>query len=102
MLEGSSKKFFKPPISLLGSRITVRPGMSTCVAATTVAMGRADAFVSVGNKPWDNWPAWLLIEEAGGIITDFNGKPCTPERCGDMVAAINQEKLDTILEALKS
>ncbi len=35
----------------------------------------AHALVAVANKPWDNLPPALLIEEAGGKVTDFQGNP---------------------------
>lgn len=100
MLEGSSKKFFKPPLTELGKAITTRPSWSSSIAATTVALGKASAFVTIENKPWDNWPAWLLIEEAGGIVTDWNGGVLTPENCGNMVAAANETDHATILKFL--
>ena len=90
-LEGSSKKFFKfPEIVNLGKNVTVRPSVSSCVAATAVAMGKASALVTVENKPWDTWPAIVLIEEAGGIVTDWQGKTVTPANCGSIVAAANE------------
>ncbi len=100
MLEGSSKKFFKPPISDLGRVITTRPGFSTSVATTAVAEGKASAFVNKDHKPWDAWPAMLIIEEAGGVVTDHHGKPVTPDRCGNIIAAANSEDHATILNAL--
>ena len=102
MLEGSSKKLFKPPISDLGLVITTRPGFSTSVATTAVAEGKASAFVNTtDHKPWDAWPAMLVIEEAGGIVTDHQGKPVPPARCGNIIAAANPEDHRTILKALK-
>lgn len=100
MLEGSSKKFFKPPLSALGLEITTRPSMSSCIAATAVAMGKASALITVENKPWDNWPAACLIAEAGGIVTDWKGNPFDPANCGNMVAAANPEDHATIIEIL--
>ncbi|MDO8602216.1 MAG: inositol monophosphatase family protein, partial [bacterium] len=35
----------------------------------------AHALVAVDNAPWDNLPPALLIEEAGGKVTDFQGQP---------------------------
>lgn len=101
MLEGSSKKLFKPPISNLGLVITTRPGFSTSVATTAVAEGKASAFVNIDHKPWDAWPAMLVISEAGGVITDHRGNHVTPERCGNIIAAANPEDHETILEAMK-
>lgn len=38
-----------------------------------VACGRADAFLMVGANPWDVAAGVLLVREAGGIATDFQG-----------------------------
>jgi myo-inositol-1(or 4)-monophosphatase len=38
-----------------------------------VACGRLDGFWEMGLKPWDLAAGTLLIKEAGGIVTDFNG-----------------------------
>lgn len=38
-----------------------------------VAAGRVDGFWEFGLQPWDIAAGVLLVEEAGGLITDFNG-----------------------------
>jgi myo-inositol-1(or 4)-monophosphatase len=38
-----------------------------------VAAGRLDAFWEVGLKPWDVAAGVLLVQEAGGIVTRFDG-----------------------------
>ena len=44
-----------------------------------VACGRLDAFYELNLKPWDTAAGWLLIEEAGGTVTRFDGHtPYTP------------------------
>lgn len=100
LLEGSSKKFFEPPITYLGRAETTRSSLSSCVAATTVARGRASALFTVENKPWDNWPSWLFIQEAGGTVTGWQGEPLTPSNCGNMVAAANGTDHERIIELL--
>jgi myo-inositol-1(or 4)-monophosphatase len=40
-----------------------------------VASGRIDAYWEVGLKPWDVAAGWLLVEEAGGKVSDFKGEP---------------------------
>ena len=40
-----------------------------------VAMGKADIYIDMENKPWDNAAGFLIVEEAGGKVTDFSGKP---------------------------
>ena len=100
-LEGSSKKFFRfPGIINLGQNVTVRPSVSSCVAATAVAMGKASALVTVENKPWDTWPAIVLIEEAGGIVTDWKGKSVTPANCGSIIAAANETDHEVFVKLL--
>ena len=38
-----------------------------------VATGRLDGFWEIGLKPWDMAAGILLIQEAGGLISDFSG-----------------------------
>lgn len=40
-----------------------------------VAAGIADAYVDLGNRPWDNAAGFIIVEEAGGRATDLSGKP---------------------------
>ena len=45
-------------------------------AMAYVAMGKIDAFVEMASTyAWDIAAATLMIEEAGGIVTDFDGGP---------------------------
>lgn len=37
-----------------------------------VAAGKLDGFFEIGLKPWDFAAGLLLIQEAGGLVTDFN------------------------------
>ena len=39
------------------------------------AAGRVDGFWEFNLKPWDVSAGKLLVEEAGGKVTDFNGLP---------------------------
>ena len=41
----------------------------------SVAAGELDGYVHLGLHPWDFAAAKLLVEEAGGKVTDFNGAP---------------------------
>lgn len=40
-----------------------------------VAAGKAEIYAEADLKPWDVAPMKILIEEAGGRLTDFAGKP---------------------------
>lgn len=43
--------------------------------AAMVAKGKFGAYLNLTSKIWDNVGAHILIEEAGGVYTDFFGKP---------------------------
>lgn len=40
-----------------------------------VAAGRLDAFWEDGLNPWDSAAGWVIVEEAGGRITNLDGSP---------------------------
>jgi myo-inositol-1(or 4)-monophosphatase len=48
---------------------------SAALSLTYVAAGRLDAYYHLSLQPWDIGAALLLIEEAGGIVTDWHGAP---------------------------
>ncbi|MBW2466619.1 MAG: inositol monophosphatase [Deltaproteobacteria bacterium] len=54
-----------------------RPGAATLDLAC-LACGRLDAFWEVGLKPWDTAAGYLLVEEAGGMLSTFSGEPFSP------------------------
>lgn len=55
------------------------------IMLSSVACGRADSVILTGNKPWDVAAGALLIQEAGGLVTDYCGEPWSL-RSEDLVA----------------
>jgi myo-inositol-1(or 4)-monophosphatase len=53
----------------------VRRDGSAALDLASVAAGRFDGFWEFGLKPWDTAAGILLVEEAGGTISDFHGDP---------------------------
>lgn len=53
----------------------VRTIGSAGIEATELAKGSVVAYVSYGLKPWDVAPGLILIEENGGVLTEFDGSP---------------------------
>ncbi len=51
-----------------------RPGVASLDLAS-VAAGRFDGFWEMKLKPWDLAAGILLVEEAGGLVSDFDGRP---------------------------
>ena len=46
---------------------------SAVLALAYVAAGRIDAFFHLQLQPWDLAAGWLLVEEAGSVITTWEG-----------------------------
>lgn len=73
---------------------------SSLAALGYIATGKFEVFFTVYSKPWDFLPAMLLIEEAGGKVTDISGNPITAE--SDSVIASNGKVHDQMMELLKN
>jgi myo-inositol-1(or 4)-monophosphatase len=53
----------------------VRRDGSAALDLASIAVGRFDGFWEFGLKPWDTAAGIVLIEEAGGSISDLEGQP---------------------------
>jgi myo-inositol-1(or 4)-monophosphatase len=53
----------------------VRCRCACVVGMCSVAAGELDGYVHYGLNPWDFAAAKLIVEEAGGKVTDFSGAP---------------------------
>src|SRR6185295_7841255 len=60
------------------ARAVRRPGSAALDLAYT-ARGVFDGFWERNLSPWDTAAGSLLIQEAGGKVTDFQGNPFRPE-----------------------
>lgn len=56
------------------SRVSdIRRAGSAALDLAYLAAGRCEGFFEIGLSPWDLAAGSLLVEEAGGIVTDFDG-----------------------------
>jgi len=53
----------------------VRRDGAAALDLCSVACGRFDAFWEFGLKSWDTTAGIVIVEEAGGRITDLTGQP---------------------------
>lgn len=75
-----------------------RPGAAALDLAY-VAAGRLEGFWEVKLSPWDVAAGWLLVEEAGGRVTDLEGQPY---RLGSRyIVATNGRIHEALLRTLK-
>lgn len=56
-----------------------RPGAASLDLAC-VATGRFDGFWEMSLKPWDTAAGMLLVKEAGGLVTNFDGDRFLPDQ----------------------
>ena len=64
--------YFK--VMVLSAQAVRRTG-SAALDLAYIAAGRFDGFWELKLMPWDTAAGWLLIEEAGGSVTDLRGDP---------------------------
>ena len=70
---------------LMESTAGLRRAGSAALDLCDVACGRFDAFWELRLAPWDVAAGILMIREAGGVVTDLEGKPA-PVASGPIVA----------------
>lgn len=75
------REYFEPyNISLkkvFYSTAGIRRGGSAALDLCYTACGRFDGFWELGLSPWDIAAGCLIVEEAGGRLSDFKGRPYT-------------------------
>lgn len=70
----------------------VRRSGSAGLDMAWIAAGRAEGFWELGLSPWDVAAGWLLVQEAGGRVSDFSGRPwdgAAPDALGRQTLATN-------------
>lgn len=73
---------------------------SAALELAYTACGRQGGYFEIYLNPWDYAAGMLLIQEAGGQVTDFMGKPLNPRK-GSSVTATNGFIHDELLKLLK-
>lgn len=77
----------------------VRRVGTTVLCLAYVAAGRMEAFYEQDLWPWDIAAGMLLVQEAGGRVTNFTGKPVSLDK-GELVAS-NGRIHQALLQILK-
>lgn len=65
-----------------------------------VASGRFDGYWEKDNGPWDSATGVLLVREAGGVVTTYDGRPWTPLE--KTILATNGHLHEVLLDAVKN
>jgi myo-inositol-1(or 4)-monophosphatase len=88
-----------PFIRVMARARAVRRAGSAAIDLSYVAAGRADGFWEAVLQPWDMAAGRLLVEEAGGTVTRFDGT--TVSVGPDQIVATNGPIHDELLAALR-
>lgn len=78
--------------------VPVRRLGSAAIDLCWVACGRFDGFFEQKLEPWDSAAGYLIVEEAGGKVTDFNGQPFSVYQ--QRVLATNGKIHDVLLHVI--
>ena len=74
---GEPKALFSPPLGERVTELTLSSAQTRCygdlAGCAMVLTGRAEVWIEAGVKSWDLGPFPVLVEEAGGRFTDFDG-----------------------------
>ncbi len=95
--------FMKELLAVMDNCSGVRRFGSASLDLAYVAAGRCDGYWERGLKPWDIAAGVVLVREAGGYVTDLEGKPDVLATC-DVVAANDhlQSKLVSLLKKART
>ncbi len=62
--------------------LDIRRSGSAALDMCSIASGRAELYFELILQPWDYAAGALIVEEAGGVVTDMNGNPiCYDKPC---------------------
>src|SRR5690606_3051599 len=78
--------------------VPVRRLGSAAIDLCWVACGRFDAFYEHKLQAWDSAAGFLIVEEAGGRVTDFEGKKYSPYQ--HRIVATNGKIHDELVEVI--
>ncbi len=70
-----AEKSFKLAYSYFQAAADVRRTGSAAIDLCFIAAGRAELFFEFSLSPWDFAAGSLIVEEAGGVVTDIHGNP---------------------------
>ena len=73
--EELNEKTFQLAYAYFKKALDVRRSGSAALDLCTIAAGRAELFFELVLSPWDYAAGALIVEEAGGLVSDYDGRP---------------------------
>jgi len=78
--EELKEKTFKLAYAYFRKALDVRRSGSAALDLCTIAAGRAELFFELVLSPWDYAAGGLIVTEAGGLVSDCEGRPLAYDR----------------------
>lgn len=94
-----NRKSFDMAYELFEKSLDIRRSGSAALDLCSVAAGRAEYFFELRLSPWDYAAGSLIVVEAGGVVTDVDGKPlcfdkpCSVIACNRVISEANKETI---------
>lgn len=73
---------------------------SAALELAYTACGRQDGYFEAYLNPWDYAAGMLLVQEAGGKVSDWNGKNLDPTQ-GNQIAGTNGQVHEELLNLIR-
>ncbi|MDH3268049.1 MAG: inositol monophosphatase, partial [Ignavibacteria bacterium] len=99
-IKENPNKAFERFIAFLKQARAIRRLGSAAIDFCYVANGVFDGFWEVSLHPWDLCAGKLIVEEAGGLVTDFDGK--TNDIYSEQILATNGVVHQKMIDVMKS
>ena len=78
--EELNEKAFQLAYAYFKKALDVRRSGSAALDLCTIAAGRAELFFELVLSPWDYAAGALIVKEAGGLVSDYDGRPLAYDR----------------------
>ncbi|MCQ2496330.1 MAG: inositol monophosphatase [Lachnospiraceae bacterium] len=75
-----SEKSFETAYAYFKKALDIRRSGSAALDLCSIAAGRAELYFELILSPWDYAAGALIVEEAGGIVSDMDGNPIVYDR----------------------
>ena len=85
-----SRKSFDMAYNYCCRALDIRRSGSAALDLCSIAAGRAELYFELIIQPWDYSAGLIIVEEAGGVVTDINGDPIRQGTASSILATNNK------------
>ena len=98
----AEKTLLHDTVRVLTTRVQTCRYAHDCYMYVRLAAGGVDVVVEAGLQAYDFMPLVLLVTQAGGVVSDWQGNPLTRHSKGEVVASANARLHRQVLSCMDS